>query len=186
MVQIKKIMRKNVINAPPDTKISLIAKVMHSNNIGSVVILDKGKPVGIVTDTDIVALVAEDKKLDKVGAKDLPKKRLVTAKPQDKMIDVVRKMVKTGMKRIPVVEKGKLVGLVTDKDILVTAPELIEVMSERLKSRVEVLGESDHAISGLCERCGNYSDDLRHVAGKWYCEDCRTSEGFEENPHEEY
>ena len=174
MVKIREIMKKSVITIDPGLTIYDVAKIMTNNKIGSVIIMDKLKPVGIVTDDDIVGTIATGKDPKKVRIDKLKKRlKFVTASPDDDVLKVTKKMVKTGIKRVPVLENGKLVGIVSDKELLLMSPELINILSEKLKIRVDSVAQADQEISGVCERCEAYSDNLRSIAGRWFCEDCR-------------
>ena len=173
MVKVREIMKKSVITVDPELNLSDVAKIMTNNRIGSVVVMENSRPVGIVTDDDIVGTIASGKDPKKVKIKSLEKKmNFVTASPDEDVLKVTRKMVKTGVKRIPVVKGGELIGIVSDKEILIMSPELIEVLSEKLKSRVSYVAREDQLISGICERCEAYSDSLRNIDGRWLCEEC--------------
>ncbi len=74
--------------------------------------------------------------------------------------------------------KGDLIGLISSKDILGVMPELIEIMLERTRIESaggpEVTGEEGATpLSGYCDRCGVYSENLKDVNGQFLCEDCR-------------
>lgn len=177
MVKVKEIMKRNVITVDPDLSVSDVAKIMTNNRIGSVVVLDKKmKPVDIVTDDDIVGLIAAGKNPRKTKVKDIPtKRRLVSTLPDDDVLKVTKIMIKSGVKRLPVIKNGELQGIVSDKEILLTTPELLDIMSEKLRTRVEMVAQPDQEISGICENCESYSDELKNVGGRWLCEDCRES-----------
>ena len=70
------------------------------------------------------------------------------------------------------IKNGKLVGIVSDKEMLLVSPELLDILSEKLKARVEAVARPERTISGICEECGEYSDNLENVGGSWICEDC--------------
>ena len=175
MIKVKDIMKRNVITVDPGLTVSDAAKIMTNNRIGSVIVIDKKmRPVDIVTDDDIVGLVAAGENPKKIKVKDIPTKRkLISASPDEDVLKVTKRMIKTGVKRLPVIKNGKLQGIVSDKEILLTAPELLEVMSEKLRARVENVAQPDQEISGICENCEAYSDELRSIGGRWLCEDCR-------------
>jgi len=176
MVKIKEIMKRHVITVDPNTNISDVSKIMTNNRIGSVIVMKSGKPIGIITDDDIVGIVAKGLNPKKVKIKDIKAtKRFITTSPEDDLLKVTKKMIKSGVKRIPVIKDGKLQGIVSDKEILTVSPELINVLSERLKARVAAVAQPDTEISGICERCEAYSDSLRNISGRWWCEDCRES-----------
>jgi CBS domain-containing protein len=179
MVKIREIMKKRVITITPNKTVSDVAKIMTNNRVGSLVVVNnKDEPVDMVTESDVTTTVANGKDPRNVKISDFKKmkakkrKKLITVKPTDNVLDVTRLMVKNGVKRVPVVDKGKLVGIVADKEILIISPELIEIMSEKLKSKISNVAEPDQIISGFCESCGGYSDFLRQDGGRWACREC--------------
>jgi len=173
MVKAKEVMRGVVYTVDTNLNMDAVAKIMTNNRIGSVVIMHDNKPIGIVTDSDVVTIVAEGKNPKKVLVSDLKKGKFITASPDEELFKVVRKMVKSGVKRIPIISDGKLHGIISDKEIMITTPEMIEVLSEKIKARVELVANRDDIISGICEKCEGYSDRLKNSSGRWICEDCR-------------
>ncbi|MFH1294758.1 MAG: CBS domain-containing protein [Candidatus Aenigmatarchaeota archaeon] len=165
-------MKKYVVTVEPELTISDAAKIMSNNRIGSVVVTKGQKAIGIVTTEDITGVVARGLDPKRVKISELKREKFVTTSPKDNILDVTRFMVKSGVKRVPVVENGKLVGIISDKEILATSPELIDVLSEKLKARMERVAKPDELLSGICEECGAYSDELENVAGRWLCEEC--------------
>jgi CBS domain-containing protein len=174
MVKVSEIMKRSVVTIDPDLSLADVAKIMTNNRIGSVIVMNKTKPIGIVTDDDIVGAIARGRDPKKIKVKTLKKRaRFVTTSPEENVLRVTRKMVKTGIKRVPVIKDGKLVGIVSDKEVLLTSPELVNVLSEKLKMRVDSVASPNSEISGICERCEAYADNLRNVGGRWLCEGCR-------------
>lgn len=172
MVKVKDIMRKHVVTVEPKHTLNSVAKIFTNNKTGSAVIMEKNKPVGIVTSEDIVSAVSKGISPSKFQVRKLIKREFVTATPNDTLFKVVKKMVKKGIKRVPIISGGKLEGILTDKEILLTTPELINVLSEKLKYRVEKVANPGEVISGICERCEGYSDHLGNIGGRWLCENC--------------
>jgi len=173
MVKVKDVMKKFVVTVDPTFTLDAVAKILSNNRIGSAVIMQKGKPIGIITSEDIVAAVAKGISPKKFKVKGLTKRRFITATPDHKLLDITKLMINKGIKRVPILKNGKLEGIVTDKEILLTAPEMIDVLSEKLKARVERVAKHDTSISGICEKCEGYSDDLRSMSGRWLCGSCR-------------
>jgi CBS domain-containing protein len=173
MVSVDKIMRRFVVTAEPDITLADAAKIMTTNKVGSIVVMKGSSPVNMVTNDDIVSVVAKGKNPGKVKLKDVPKKRLVTVPPEEKIQKVAQIMIKTGFKRIPVMKNGKLYGIVSEKEIVLVQPQLLDIMSEKLKMRIEKVSPREGTISGICEMCEGYSDDLKNVGDQWLCEGCR-------------
>lgn len=176
MVKVQEVMKKDVAKADRNTTLFRIANMMWNNKFGSVVICDgkdRETPVGIVTWSNIIEAVAKKKDPAKLKAGDVMPKELVTAGAGDSIFDVSRKMVKHSIDRIPVLNDGKLVGIVAEKDIIAAAPEMVEILSEKLKASIDRPPRFDELISGLCENCEGYSDRLRNVNGRWVCSECK-------------
>jgi predicted transcriptional regulator len=173
MVKVSQIMKKYVVTVNPNVTIADAAKIMCNNRIGSVIIEKGKKPVSIVTTENVTSVVARGLDPKKIKVKDIKKKKFITTSPGEDILAVTKKMVKSGVKRVPVIERGKLVGIVSDKEILATSPELIDILSEKLKARMERVANPDEMISGICENCGSYSDGLENANGRWLCEECR-------------
>ena len=176
MVKVKQVMKKYVITVDPEISVSDAAKIMSNNRIGSVVLISNMKPNGIVTNDDVVSVVARGQDPKRTLIKDLPKKKLITADPEDDVMRITKKMLKTGVKRLPVVKNGKLQGIISEKEILLVSPELIDILSEKLKMRVGSVVRPNETISGICETCEAYSDELQNIGGRWLCEDCRDNQ----------
>jgi len=176
MIRVRDVMKKHVVTIDPKMNISTIAKILTNNKIGCVVIISENKPIGLITTNDIVTLVAKEKDLKKVKAGDYwasMKRPFITISSEESMMKVAKKMLKTGYKRFPVVENGELKGIVSTKEIITVSPELVEILSERLKARAEIVARPNQVISGICEKCSEFSEELRNTNGRWICSDCR-------------
>lgn len=168
-------METQVITATRDTPVMEVAIKMAEHNIGSVVIVDGKKPVGIVTERDICyGVVAKNKLPKKVVAEAIMSSRLRTVNPHVTIKEAARIMAKNNIRRLPVIENKILVGIVTNKDILAIAPETIEILEEISRMRLDMQHPvSGHVETGTCEICGDYMVPIFNVDGKYLCESCR-------------
>lgn len=119
-VQISSIMTTDVKTARESQTIRAVAGAMVEHGIGSMVIVkdsDRRTPVGIFTERDIVRLVGAPTLTFATQVKEVMKKPLITADPKVSIRDAMQTMQAENIRRLPVVEKGKLIGIVTDKDI---------------------------------------------------------------------
>ena len=116
---VKNIMAKPVITIGKDNSVFEAAKVMSEKGIGSTVVTDDGKPVGITTERDILQrVVAEGLDASKVKMTDIMSKPLMTINGNMPIINAIRIMEKNKLRHLLVIEKGKLVGIVTQRDLL--------------------------------------------------------------------
>ncbi|MDI6642951.1 MAG: CBS domain-containing protein [Candidatus Hodarchaeaceae archaeon] len=114
----KDFMTKKVIKVDKSKNALAAAKLMAKTGVGSIVVVDRGKPVGIITDRDImVQVVAKGLKPGRVRVNKFMSRPLVTVTPDTPMIDVAKLMEEHGIRRVPVVARGKAVGIVTSTDL---------------------------------------------------------------------
>lgn len=177
---VKDVMTSPVVTVDETASANKVAQLMLDNKIGCVIVIDKtGNAIGIITERDLVGRVLARNIIPATAkAKEFMTTPLVTVEPEKTVTDAARMMSKKDIRRLGVLYKGKLVGIVSNKDVLDVMPELLEIMQER--TRIDGSIGSDEAeeaaespLSGYCDRCGLYSENLLDVNGKYLCEDCR-------------
>ncbi|MCS7140838.1 MAG: CBS domain-containing protein [Candidatus Nitrosocaldus sp.] len=179
-ILVRDVMNSPVITAGPDSTVNEIAETMSKMKIGSIVITDNGQadgePVGMVTDWDIVSKASvRDERPSRIKAKDIMQ-QLIMIEGEASVTEAARLLRKHNVKRLGVVYKGKLVGVVSSSDVIAVMPELVDVISEKASMMRGELGRSPTLISGYCDECEEWSDYLVYVDGKFLCEECRAGE----------
>jgi CBS domain-containing protein len=179
-IYVEEIMSKVPVIGGPDLTARDLATLMRSWKVGSVIIIEDGIPMGIVTEKDFVEkLVAEDKLPSKVKASQIMSSPLVTIGPRESVATAGRKMAQNRLRRLPVVVGEQLVGMVTENDITRISPSLIEITREWRSINAPAAGEREpESFQGYCENCENYSYDLRQTGGasgrgSLLCPECR-------------
>jgi len=117
-MDIGSIMSKTVITGSPDSSLSELCSLMKDNYIGSVVIVEKEKPVGIVTERDVVEAVAEYGNVGHIHADELMESPVLTKGPDTEIQETMDFMKNNRIRRLPVTVEGDLAGIVTYGDIL--------------------------------------------------------------------
>jgi CBS domain-containing protein len=177
---VKDVMSSPVVTLNEDATSNKVANLMDENKLGCLIVTNKtGKPVGIITERDLVTRVlSKNLKPDAVKAKEIMTSPLVTIEPETTISEAARRMSRLNIRRLGVIYKGNLVGIVSSKDILGVMPELIEIIQER--TRIEDAAEveerveaEERPLSGYCDRCGVFSENLKDANGQNLCEDCR-------------
>jgi CBS domain-containing protein len=111
--------QKDVATIPAEATARDAAVAMRTRAVGSVGILRGGEPVGILTDRDLLErVVAEGKDAAETSTADVMSQPLHVVDPEDPLDRVVELMSARGIRRIPVVREGELVGIVTLDDVL--------------------------------------------------------------------
>jgi CBS domain-containing protein len=174
-VLVRDIMNSPVVSASPNDTIHDIAKKMKEENIGSIVIMEKDKPVGIVTDWDIVTkAIVNDSKPSQIKAKDTMKE-IYTIESEESITEAARLLRKHNIKRLGVVYKNRLAGIISSSDVIAVTPDLVEIVSEKAAIIRGELGIARPAsnVSGYCDECSEWSDLLQYDEGTFICEVCR-------------
>ncbi len=122
---VKEIMTPNPITLQASSTVTQAAEAMKQHDVGNVLVLEKdGALRGIVTDRDIVIRdVAERKNPEKTKLGDICSAELTTADVDDSIDSVVAKMREKALRRMPVVQKGKPVGIVSIGDLALERDE---------------------------------------------------------------
>jgi len=174
---VKDVMSSPVVTTDEEAPSNKIAKLMSENKFGCVIVTNKdGKPLGIITEKDLVVRVlAKNLKPEKVTAREVMTSPLATIEPESTISDAARRMSRLDIRRLGVLYRGDLIGLISSKDILGVMPELVELIQERTKiENAEEAAEAEETPqSGYCDRCGAYSEGLKDKNGQNVCEDCR-------------
>jgi len=139
-ISIEEIVQSDVVKAEPDTPISEVAARMAENDVGSVVLVEEQKPVGVVTDRGIALSLQEEPDISDRTAEDVSSESLVTGTTEMSVFDVLERLGDEEIRRLPIVdEDGNLEGIVTLDDLifylsfeLENAAEIIEAQSPRL------------------------------------------------------
>ena len=115
-----KICTKPVVTASAQMTVEQAARAMRTRNVGALVVVNAGRPVGMLTDRDIaVEVVAKGIEPDTARVGDVMHKKPVIIREDLGIFDAVRVFAKTGVRRLPVVTKsGVLVGVIAVDDLI--------------------------------------------------------------------
>jgi len=175
---VEDVMSSPVVTVREDDTVEKVAKLMDEYSIGSVVVVrDKDEPVGVITERDIVRkVVAKDRKPSEVRAAEIMSTPLFTIEPDKDVKEAARTMGRYDIRRLIVMHKGKMVGIVSSRDILQAVPSLLDLMIEKCRAGLVSPPEEEVEavpMAGYCELCGRWSDTLIEVNGQFICEECR-------------
>ena len=128
---VKEAMTKKVIVINPDTTIKDAAKIMSQYRVGSIVVLEDEKLVGIITELDIIwKVVAGELDPKTTLVRDVMSKNVVTINADQTLEDATDVMVENKIKKLPVIEGNKIIGIITATDIISIQPKLIESLAK--------------------------------------------------------
>ena len=139
-------MTKNIKTETEDQNIQAVCKIMNENNIGSVIIMktidDNNKAVGIITERDVVRIIGLlQPSLLTVPIREFMSKPVITLSPNNSIKDAIHTMQLNNIRRLPIVEKENLEGIITDKDIF-KAIMNNQISIDNLLSNNALIGQS--------------------------------------------
>lgn len=135
-LQVKDVMVTNLVTIEAGATARRAAELMNRYDIGCLIVVGDGKPIGIVTERDMlkrVLLQLRDPRRTRISH--IMSKPLITSSSETEVREAVRLMNERRIKKLPVVEDGHLLGLVSLTDV------------------VRTLGYFEHVVSSLCDRC---------------------------------
>jgi CBS domain-containing protein len=125
-MKVREMMSRPIITEDGDTIVTKIAEDMDELGVGSVVITSEGKPAGIITERDIaLKVLLKDRRASEVKAKEIMAFPLVTIEAETSVDEACKLAARKRIKRLPVVDKGMLVGIVSIRDLLTRKPEYV-------------------------------------------------------------
>ena len=126
-IMIRDIMRKKVITVLNFTKLYDAAKLMIENEIGCLIVFKNINIVGIITERDFVKGIVQNTDPTKSTVEDIMTTPLIYINPDVTIEQAAKKMATLNIRRLPIVEDLNLIGIVTEKDIIKIAPDLIYI-----------------------------------------------------------
>ncbi|RWX72747.1 MAG: hypothetical protein Metus_1606 [Candidatus Methanosuratincola subterraneus] len=119
MKKVKELMTKDVVTINKEKTIVEAAQVIGDKGVGSLVITDNGNIVGVLTERDIITkCVAKGCEPSKTKVSEIMSSPVVAIDPEADIIDAAKLMVSKMIRRLPVLEGGKLVGIITTYDLV--------------------------------------------------------------------
>ncbi|ARM76224.1 CBS domain-containing protein [Acidianus manzaensis] len=123
---VKEYMRSNVISVDKESKLKDVAKIMTENNVGSVIVVDNGKPIGIITEKDIVRAIGKGEDLNSL-AKNIMTASLITIREDSPITGALSIMRSSNIRHLPVVDNsGKLCGILSIRDVAKALDNMFE------------------------------------------------------------
>jgi CBS domain-containing protein len=171
-ITVSELVKRVPVTVKPELTVDKAAVVMKDEGIGSLIILKKKKPIGILTERDIVTkIVAEGKEPKKVKVNDIMSEPLISVSPDLDIYEAARKMAALEIRRLPIIDERELKGMITETDLLRISPDLISITREIVTMQAKEEEKLRGGLSGYCESCQAFSNNLRVMDGMLLCQD---------------
>ncbi len=128
-MQVREIMTTRVVAMPQDATVTEAARRMRDENVGSVLVVDDDKLVGILTDRQIThSVIADGRDPREVAIGDVMHEEFVPLEPDMDLRQAMRLQRELAMRRLPVVQDGRPVGIVSVSDIAAFVREAVDTI----------------------------------------------------------
>ena len=140
-MEVKDVMRTNVLVVQSGATVMEAVNLMMEHKITCVLVLDKEAAVGIITETDILRkIVAQKKDADLMKVDDIMSSPLISATSKTPLSEACQLMSKNKIKKLPIVDNKRLVGLITAADIIANEPAHVQELAELVLKPTKPIG----------------------------------------------
>lgn len=134
IVVVRDIMSKAIKVVRPDTLVKEVVATMNKFNIGSIVVVKGERPVGIITERDVLRRIVEPCLApETLRAREVMTSPVVSIDANVSINEAANTMTKKRIKRLLVVEREKLVGILTFTDIVTQVPKMLSILEELVR-----------------------------------------------------
>ncbi len=128
---VKDIMKKEIEKSDPTMTVGDAASIMTEKDVGYLIIVKDSKLAGIVTEEDIITkVVSKGKHPQEMTLEEIMVKDVIHVDPETSLEDAAEIMTKNDIKKLPIVEGNRLLGMVTAGEMVAAEPKMIEKLGE--------------------------------------------------------
>ncbi len=134
IVLVRDVMSKDVRVVRPDTTIREVVATMNKFDIGSILVVQGDRPVGIITERDILRRIVEPCLApETLTARQVMSSPVTSISETASIEEAAKIMAKKRIKRLPVMNNGKVVGMLTFTDIVAKVPTMLSILEELVR-----------------------------------------------------
>ncbi|MFD1645339.1 CBS domain-containing protein [Haloarchaeobius litoreus] len=188
-VSIRDVTAREFVGVSESDSVRSTVRLMHEEDVGSVLVMRGRTPVGIMTERDILEMVAEGRDPESTAVEDLMTKPVITMGASRPLADAAETMSREEIRNVVVTDDTddeEIVGVLTERDVIEAAstlqasrsltsgaaPEGVATAASAVESEASVT-EDGYGTQGVCELCGALADSLHDSNGQLICSDCR-------------
>ena len=134
IVLVRDVMSRDVKVVRPDSSVKEVVATMNKFDIGSIIVVQGGRPVGIITERDILRRTVEPCLApETLTARQVMSSPVLTINETASVDEAAKLMAKKNVKKLPVMDNQKLVGIVTFTDIVIKVPTMLSILEELVR-----------------------------------------------------
>jgi CBS domain-containing protein len=175
-IQVRDVMSSPVKTVTEHDSVETAAKLMKTHNLGSIIVTDSNSnPIGIITEKDIINRVVAGNLLPRnINARQTMSYPVLSISSHHDIKEAAETMRTRDVRRLVVMDHGRMIGLIASNDIVAITPALIEIISEKTKITHNLpVVLRRYQSTGYCDKCRQWFETLQDVEGDFLCEECR-------------
>lgn len=188
-VSIRDVAAREFVGVSESDSVLSTVRLMHEEGVGSVLVLRGSTPVGIMTERDVLEMVATGTDPESASVEEVMSQPVITMAASRPLADAAETMSRDEIRNVVVTDDTddeETVGLLTERDVIEAASTLQASRSLDADASIEgvataataveseaTLPEDEYGSQGVCELCGALTDALHDSNGQLVCSDCR-------------
>ena len=188
-VSIRDVAAREFVGVSESDSVLSTVRLMHEEGVGSVLVLRGSTPVGIMTERDVLEMVATGTDPESASVEEVMSQPVITMAASRPLADAAETMSREEIRNVVVTDDTddeETVGLLTERDVIEAASTLQASRSLDADASIEgvataatpveseaTLPEDEYGSQGVCELCGALTDALHDSNGQLVCSDCR-------------
>jgi CBS domain-containing protein len=131
------VMNREVVSIDSDASVKAAASKMAEHRVGCLIVTEKGRPVGMITETDMLSRVlAPARNAESTKVRTVMSEPLICGTPDMDFIEATKLMINRAIKKLPIVQGEQLVGILTITDAVAVHPGMHEFIEEEAKGNI--------------------------------------------------
>lgn len=188
-VSIRDVTAREFVGVSESDSVRSTVRLMHDEDVGSVLVMRGSSPVGIMTERDVLEMVAEGLDPESTTVETLMTAPVITMAASRPLADAAERMSREEIRNVVVtddVDGDDIVGVLTERDVIEAAstlqasrtlsaesnPEGVATTATAVESEAGAATD-EYGTQGVCELCGSLADALHDANGQLVCSDCR-------------
>jgi signal-transduction protein with cAMP-binding, CBS, and nucleotidyltransferase domain len=188
-VSIRDVTAREFVGVSESDSVHSTVQLMHEEDVGSVLVMRGSDPVGIMTERDVLEMVADGLDPESTAVETIMSDPVITIGASRPLADAAETMSREDIRNIVVTDDADgedIVGVLTERDVIEAAstlqasrmltaesnPEGVATAATAVESEATV-PDDEYGTQGVCELCGALTDSLHDSNGQLVCSDCR-------------
>lgn len=178
---IRDVMTREYVGVSESDTVQGAVELMRDERVGSVVVLRGTEPVGMMTEWDVLEVIADGDDPAEKAVESVMSSPVISMDADRLLADAVETMSRHNIRRMLVTDPDDIVGVLTERDVIAASASLPGMTGRSERRPAEVGGGvgdqtstvAEFAGQSICESCGSLTRNLSSVNGQLLCADCR-------------